>query len=127
MTANRQAHGKAFSTGNNAADKVISYMPVLGTLQDVEEAAENPSMLNIGSAIISTASDLFPTNYILRGIDTLVNTVQQSNKEEYPDWWYNEDLKRQHEVFLNGKTWEDIPKEQLPYYINKANGKKNKK
>ena len=49
---------KWISTGNDTADTVLSFLPVVGTAMDIEEAIRNPSIGTVGSAALSLGLDL---------------------------------------------------------------------
>lgn len=66
---------RLISTGNEVADAVFSYMPIVGTAMDIEDAIRNPSAINIGQAVLSGAADLVTLGIgrpLLKGVGKLV-------------------------------------------------------
>lgn len=58
---------KWISTGNDTADTVLSFLPVVGTAMDIEEAIRNPNLHTIGSAAVSLGMDVIGGS-IIKGI-----------------------------------------------------------
>lgn len=76
------------STGNDTADTVLSFLPIVGTAMDIEEAIRNPSIENIAWAAGSIAMDLLGGSLIkgamksAKAASKATKLVEKANKAE---------------------------------------------
>lgn len=67
------------STGNEYADIGLSFVPVISSAMDIEEAIRNPTFGNIAFAIGSTAADFFGGSLIKGAVKGSVRAARAAN------------------------------------------------
>ncbi len=66
-TTSAKKKSKFITTGNELGDAALGMIPILGSVMEWENVYHDPSLLNIGSALFSTACDLAGIGLINKG------------------------------------------------------------